>query len=127
MSGPVETDIVAQIVGDFIEALMTGGEDVAEAYLTAQFPFLANPIMQSILDWLVKDFGQAIQTVVINGTTSMVISIQSDSERAQILAAATALQIAQNSGDQDAIKKALEGAKEAYGSVIHWDGIFNSP
>lgn len=119
--------MAAQLLGGFIQALMTGGEAAAEAYLTAQFPFLANPVLQDILDYIVKDIGDALQTVIINGSTSLVINIESESEENNIVAAATALQLAQASGDQNAIAKAVSDAKKAYGSVFHWDGTYSVP
>lgn len=119
--------MTAQIVGGFIQALMTGGESAAEVYLTAQFPFLTNPVAQEILDWIVSDFGSAIQSYLINSTTGVVINIQTSSEQSNVVAAATALQIAQASGDKIAINQAISDAKAAYKKLINWDGTFSSP
>lgn len=120
-------NVTAEIIGGFIEALMTGGETAAEAYLTLQFPFLANPIAQEILDWIVSDLGSALQSYLINSATGIVINIQTSNEQDDVVAAATALQIAQVSGDQSAISKAMENAKTAYKDLIRWDGTFSSP
>ena len=126
-TAPPTTNVAAQIVGGFIQALMSGGEAAAEAYLTAQVPVLANPILQDILDWLVSDIGGALQTVLINNATGIVINIQTSSEQAGIVAAATALQIAQASGDPSAIATALNNAKSAYQSLLNWNGTYSSP
>lgn len=120
-------NVTAAVIGGFIEALMTGGETAAEAYLTAQFPLLANPIAQSILDWMVNELGSAIQSYLINSATGIVINIQTSSEQSAIVNAATALQLAQSSGDKDAINQAVENAKRAYQGLIRWDGTFSPP
>ena len=121
------TNTAAAIVGGFIEALMTGGETAAEVYLTAQVPILANPILQDILDWIVSDIGGALQTVLINNATALVINIQTSSEQLNVVSAATALQIAQNSGDQAAITEALTNAKAQYAKLFSWDGTYSAP
>lgn len=119
------TNKAAEIVGGFVKALMSGGESAAETYIKAELPFLALPVFSQITDWIVGSIGSEIQTVIINGTTKMVINIQTGSEQSAVVAAATALQMAQQSGDQVAIAKALTVAKKAYLDLGNWDGTYS--
>ena len=127
MTAAPTTNVAAEIVGGFIQALMTAGEDGAELYLTTQFPFLADPILQTLLDWLVSSLGDALQTQLINSSTALVIALQTSSEQSSIVAASTALQIAQESGDATAIATAKANALKAFQALGMWDGVYNTP
>jgi hypothetical protein len=106
---------------------MSGGESAAKTYLEAQFPWLANPfgdeVLSVVLGWVVGP----MQTYLINSATGVVIGIQTSSEQSAIVAAATALQIAQQSGDMNAVNQALANAKAAYASLLQFDGVYNAP
>lgn len=115
----------AAVVGGFIEALMGGGEAAAMTYLVAQFPVIATPILYSIVSWVVNYIAQDIENYLINNATGIVIAIQTSNEQSNVVAAATALQMAQESGDQNAINTALANAKAAYGALINWDGTYS--
>ena len=105
---------------------MSGGEVAAEAFLTAEVPVLAFPLFQGVLSWLVSDLGGALQTVLINNATGIVLTLQTNAEQSDIVAAATALKLAQASGDAAAIQGALTNAISAYKALINFDGVMPS-
>ena len=121
-----KTNRAAQIVGGVIQAIMQGGEDAALAFLAAEVPFFANPIARDLAAWMLGWIVDPLQTYLINNATGIVINIQGSAEQANILAAATALKIAQASGDQAAINEAVKNAKEAYQKLCNWDGSFSN-
>lgn len=127
MAAAPTTDTAAQIVGGVIQALMQGGEAAAETYLTAQFPWLANPIANSLLSLILGWIEKPIQTYMINSAAGVVIAIQTSAEQSAVVNAATALQLAQQSGNQAAIGQALAAAKAAYEKLGLWDGTYNAP
>lgn len=121
------TNTAAQIVGGVLQAIMQGGETAAQTYLTAQFPILANPILSQILSTILSLVAGPIQTYLINCATGIVIKVQTSVEQGSVINAATALQLAQSSGDQQAIDQALATMKGAYEKLGLWDGVFNPP
>lgn len=121
------TNTAASIVGGVINAIMTGGEDAALTYLAANVPVFATIIGAMIASWALGLIVGPIETYLINNATGIVLSIQTSTEQANVVATATALQIAQASGDQNAINTALSNAKAAYGKLFLWDGTYSSP
>lgn len=117
----------AAIVGGLINAIMTGGEDAALLYLGEQLPIFATSIGSAIASWALGLIVGPLETYLINNATGIVISIQTSTEQSSVVAAATALQIAQASGDQGAINTALANAKAAYGKLFSWDGTYTAP
>lgn len=118
-------NVPASIVGGFIKALMSEGEIAASAYLKVQVPFLALPFFSQVTDYLINLLGDDIQKYVINDATKIVIKVQTSVEQSAIVAAATALQMAQQSGDQDAITIQLANTKKAYSDLGMWDGTYS--
>lgn len=122
-----KTDKAAQVLGGFISALMSVGEEAAITYAEAQVPALNLPVVKQVFEFLVNKFGSTIQTFLINGATGLVINIQGAVELENAKNAAIALKFALASGDQTAIERELENAKKAYAAAINWDGIYSAP
>lgn len=127
MTAAPTTNTAANIVGGLINAIMTGGEAAALTYLGSNVPVFATTIGEALASWALGLIIGPIETYLINNATGIVISIQTSTEQSGVVAAATALQIAQSSGDQNAINTALQNAKEAYGKLFLWDGTYSSP
>jgi len=120
---PTDTDELASILNEFLRVLVTVGDKGAEAYLTGLAPeFLSLPIISGLLDFGVSEIGQAVYTFMAQSLTSIVIDIQTNKEESSLVNATTALQLAQASGDTNAIQTATTNAVNAWGSLVHWDG-----
>lgn len=104
---------------------MEGGESAALTYLVAQVPAFANPFLNGIASWLIGLVAGPVETYLVNNATAIVINIQTTSEEDGIVQAATALKIAQASGNAKAIEGALLNAKQAYSKICSWDGTFS--
>jgi ABC-type cobalt transport system substrate-binding protein len=102
---------------------MTGGESAAEAYVTALDPaLLAEPFFAFVIDQGVSEVGSLLTGVFANMGITIVIDIQTNGEDSSVLQAATALQFANSSGNQNAINQSTQKLVQAWGSLIHWDG-----
>lgn len=122
MAGPTTENRVLVILNGVIDALFKGGEDIAFAYLVATVPFFSIPV----LGWLAKQAIYYLAHIVeMSGekfADKLAIKIQTDGEGSGVLTATTALAIAQNSGDQGAIQKAVASAALAYKAAFNLDG-----
>ena len=121
-----KTNRAAQIVGGVIEAIMQGGEDAALAFLAAEVRIFANPVGKALASWVFGYVAGPIETYLVNNATGIVINIQTSTEQTAVINAATALQLAQASGDPAAIEEAVKNAKAAYSKLFRWDGVFSS-
>lgn len=120
---PTDTNKVATIVNGFLHALVTLGDDAAEAYLTALDPgLLGLPIIRDLLDLGVSEIGKYLYTFLATMGTNLIIDIQTHGEESSVISAGVALQMAQGSGDAQAIQKAQNAMVSAWANLIHYDG-----
>lgn len=119
---PRTTNTLASILDGIIKTGMSGGDIAVEAYITAQIPIFANPILQYFLDLGVESVGNVIYQNMANVVNKVVFQIQTDGENSAVLAASKAAQAAQASGDLNAIAKTNADLVNALGNLIHSDG-----
>ncbi len=113
----------ADILNCVIQALLSGGEKAAEAYLTALDPvLLANPIMSWLMDVGVQYIGQILSIAGQKFVDQLVIDAQVNYEKSGVLDAGTALTLAMASKDQAAIDMAKANLSAAYQAIISFDG-----
>lgn len=117
------TNTLADSVVGIINALIGGGEDAAELYLTSLDPILmADPFMKFLVDEGVDWLGGLIDNFLAKGAAAAVIDIQANGENSELVTATTALQFAEASGNQEAINAAVQTAANAYRKLINSDG-----
>ena len=121
---PAKVNAVAQFFGTVIKAAILGGEAAAEAAIGASLPFLELPFLAPVTNWLVRQIGDAVRLQVTDLVTMAVIDVQTNLEESSALAAAQALQKAQESGDPDAIANASKEAILAYQRLVNGDGSY---
>ncbi len=120
---PSADNKLADFFNKLIEAFEQGGVVAMEAYITSLDPaVLAIPIVAWFVDQGVSYIGQFISIITQKAVTGIVIDLQTNGEESTVLTTATALALAQGSGDQNAITDAKNKAISALGSLIHWDG-----
>jgi hypothetical protein len=113
----------AEILNEVVSALMSGGEKAAEAYLTALDPgLLAIPVVAFIMDQGVHWLFQVISIAGQKFADKVVIDLQTNGERSDVITAGTALALAIGSNDPQAIKSAVDAASAAYKSAFNLDG-----
>lgn len=123
MANPTTDNKLADFINGIINALIVGGEAAAEAYIISLDPtILAIPVVKVLIEGGLKYIGGFVYAYLARGATNLVIDIQTNGEQSKAVIAATALQMAIASGDQNVIKKAAQDASTAYGNLIHWDG-----
>lgn len=123
MSTPTTSNTAANIINDVISALMSGGEQAAEAYLTALDPaILSVPIIAWLMDEGVQWLGQILSIAAQKFADNVIIDIQTNAENSEVINASTALALAIGSGDQSAIQNAVSNASAAYKAAFGFDG-----
>jgi hypothetical protein len=119
---PSNTDILAQTLNGFLEALITGGEEAGEAFLTSLVPAFGLPVIKQLLDFGVSEIANVLYGFIAKSITAITIDLQTNGEKSAVLGASTALQIAIASGNVNAIQQAQTAAVQAWANLIHWDG-----
>lgn len=120
---PGTTNDTAIIVNKAIAA--TGGSiiAIAEDLIIAEVPFLGFPIIkqlwQTLFYWVVGYLLRALE----QSATFAIIDSQIDAELKAVTQALVNLNsVAQNSGDPDAVKKAIQDYANAHSLLVHADG-----
>jgi hypothetical protein len=122
-TAPTTDNAPVDVINGIVSAFFTGGEVAAEAFLTALDPaLLANPLGQWIIDEGVGYIGQILSIAGQKFIDGIVIDVQTNSEKSTVLSTATALAIANASGDKSAIADAVSNLSAAYKAVINMDG-----
>lgn len=117
----------ANLLNQVISALMSGGVTAAEAELEILAPGLQEaPILGWLVDEGITYLAQVLSIASQKFIDSMVIDIQTNSEKSAVLTAVTELALAQATGNTSAIKKAVGDANAAWKAVIRFDG-FGTP
>ena len=97
---------------------LTAGSEAIKTYV----PFLRLPGVSWLFDFMVKRFGNAIDTELQLNVTFVVLDIQTARERKAFEEARDTLKKVKDEGDQDAINKAREEFKKKLANLVHWDG-----
>jgi len=121
-SSPSSINVMATLLNGVAKAAVTGGDAAVEAYLTAQFPVLASPILSTLLDGLVSWLGSFLSVDLQNLVTILVIDVQTNGEKSAVYQAALAVVAANKTGDPVAIQTATTNLISAWQGLIQWDG-----
>lgn len=124
-SKPSTTNYWATLINSITNAALSGGEAAVELYITTQFPILANPILQDILDMIVKDIGNDLGTQANILVDYMIFDFQTNGENSKVYQSMASLQTALKTGDVNAIATATQNAKNSWAGLIHYDGSAN--
>ena len=119
---PTSDNKIADFVNGLVNALMSGGVTAAQTYLTATSPIFAYPFINWLSNIALNYLAGIIGTAVKNALDTIVIDIQTNGEASSVIQTATALAIAQASGDVNAITQAKHAAIDAWAALIHSDG-----
>lgn len=122
MSDPQTTNQMATLLNGVVSAAVTGGDAAVEAYLTLQFPVLANPILGDLMDAFVSWAGSFLSTDLQNLVTALVIDVQTNGENSAVYQAAVQVVAAQKAGEKNAITTATQNLINSWSGLIHWDG-----
>lgn len=119
---PQQTDAFATFIDGLIKAAVAGGSAAAELYVTAQLPIFADPILQSILDFIIGEIGSVTYKNAADIANLIVFNIQAQGENSSVLQASNAAQAAQASGDAAQIAAANSALITSIGDLVHSDG-----
>lgn len=123
MSAPATVNQTASVVNEVLKQLIEGaGQDVVEAYVIVQVPWLGWPIFRWILELILSEASALIYTQAANAATKIVIDVQVNLEKSTVISSFQNLQMAIASGDQGAIKIASQDIDNSYAALIHSDG-----
>lgn len=123
MSSPTTTNSAADVLNGVISALMSGGVTAAETYLTGIAPeVMAIPILAWLADEGISYLAQVLTVAGEKFADQIVVNIQTNGEKADVLNTATALAIAIASKNASAISAATIAASAAYKSAFNFDG-----
>lgn len=111
--------VIDEILKEIIEG---GGQTVVENALIAEFPWLGLPFIKQFFEFILSKVSDAIYTNAAIAATKIVIDVQVNMEKSQVLNAFQNLQMAVASGDKNAIDIASTDLDKAYGNLIHDDG-----
>lgn len=115
------SDEMTALIDGIIKAAIDGGDVAIEAFITAQLPFFANPILQYILDMGVSWIGGIVYDQLSTIAINLMIDFKTNGENSDVLKAAEVLQAAQASNNQGAIDAATKDLIAAYGNLVHVD------
>lgn len=122
MSDPTGTNQAAQTGDTIVESAMKGAETAVEAALTADLPFLADPIIKQIFDFVMDELigAEAKQLALL--LTNLIVDVQVNNEESSFQKALAALKAAQATGDANAIQTALQNFLAAAKALGNADG-----
>jgi len=116
------TNPTANTINDIISATETGIVAVVASMIVADVPWLATPILRTLLvdllNWVCGYFAKAAE----NGATFVVIDLQVASEESGISSALAALIAAEKTGNQDAISQAIQVYANAQSALVADNG-----
>lgn len=98
----------------------------ASAALKTAMPFLALPGLSQAIDLLLRYLAGFIYVGLTDFATIQIITLQTETEKYAYAQAESALRIAHASGDQAAIDIATKAFKDAFRSIVHYDGSANA-
>ena len=124
MADPATNNHAASVVNGILKKVIEGTSvDAIEALVIADVPWLGFPVIKQVFEFILNKVAALIYVRAANAATKIVVDIQVNGEESVVLSSFQNLQMAIASGDADAIKKASDNLDEAYGSLIHSDGI----
>lgn len=120
---PVPTNPTVDIVDKIIQGLIYDvGVQAVIAYATANFPFLALPIVKQLFEWGIGKLAGALSIKMQNKVAFTIIGFTTDLEKSQYEDQVAALMIATHGGNSGDIDKATAEFRVALGNLIHFDG-----
>lgn len=123
MADPTTTNATASAVNDILKTIIEGaGQGAIEAAAIADFPWLGLPIIKQLFELVLSKITGLIYQDAANAATKIVIDVQVNVEKSQVLNAFQTLQMAIASGDKNAIQQASTDLDNCYGSLIHFGG-----
>lgn len=97
-------------------------EPALEAYIFAQVPELALPVLKQITETLVEKLVEREAAILKTFLAFSIIDSQVAQENKAVRDNLAAWQAAHDSGDAHAIEKATDDLANSFGHLIHYDG-----
>jgi hypothetical protein len=131
---PSTTNSAAQAVDSALKSIINDVViSAAKAAAVAAAPWLAWPVVSQLFDALLGWIGGYVYTAMAEWSTIGVIDVQTWIEKSDYQTALTQLKAARDeavqnlqaagkAGDQNAINAAKQKFKDAFQSLVHWDG-----
>lgn len=121
---PQLTNKWAQLLDDVISGIVGGvAPHVIAGMIETAAPWLRLPIIKQIFEAVVSHFMGKISIDMQGGVNQVVINIQTGSELHKLFVVAAKRKEIDQTGDEDARKKALAEQEAAWDNLGHWDGI----
>ena len=121
-SSPFPTNSTATVVNKGIDGVFKVATQMAEAALIAEFPVLANPILEKIDDTVIELVANKIYQQFALFVTFEIIDVQVGGEVSDEKKALIALKAAQKLGDKNAESQALSDFQKACVHLTVIDG-----
>lgn len=119
---PETTNQTAVNVDNAIDSAVSGVIPLVESAIIADEPILGLPIVKQIFEFVLKEAGDKFEIYLGNDATFMIIDLQTYQELKLNQKTLAAIQAALNTGQKDAIQKAVQDNLPALSSLIHFDG-----
>lgn len=124
MSDPTPVNPIVKTVDEIIQAILYDlGVNAAVTYITTQVPFLGLPFFRQVTQIIVGKIAGILYKYLEQFLTFSIIDFQTHQQAQDYLKAVQALEVAQTSGDPNAINKAIADFKETMDSLVHFNGI----
>ncbi|MFA7333643.1 MAG: hypothetical protein WC130_05025 [Kiritimatiellia bacterium] len=121
---PVKINPVGSFINRIVAMLITGiSAPLIISFAYTQLPFLQFPIIKQIFESVINNLAGKFSFGVQDGVISIVVDAQVGAELSATVTSLAELQRAQQAGDEDAHKKAIEKGMDSWGDLIHWDGF----
>lgn len=121
-ASPTANNPWISLADGFVKAAITGGQDVAVGYLTAQVPILGLPVISTFVSWIAGLIANSVYHQAANFVALAVLDVQTNLETSAMGRAVTQLQQAKANGDANAINAANSAFDSAAASLLHSDG-----
>lgn len=127
---PFPTNQAAETVNEVVSKVVDAADDLAaksiETTVEASMPFFSLPVIRQLTDALIEDLigliGKDISVSLQQIGTFMVIDTQVNGEKTGVSQALANIMIAEKSGDQNAISKAIGAYQKAQSALVNSDG-----
>lgn len=122
MSDPLPTNPIAAEINRVVAAGNSAGVQLVETLAIADQPWLGYPVIKQLFGYLLSWIDGYLSKAEQAGATFIVIDTQVSIEQSAMSEAVAGLLAAQKSGDENAIKAAIQVYASAQSALVRFDG-----
>ncbi len=120
---PATLNEAASAVNQVLKTIIEGaGTTALEDALITESPWLGLPVIKQVFEFILDKVSNMIYQDAADAATKLIIDVQVNLEKSQVLGAFQNLQMAIASGDKNAIDQMSKDLDQVYARLIHSDG-----